>query len=92
MTNEEWQEVVENLVNAKRRLAAAWSVLDGTDGATKEAERAFSRATDAIDDVYRSEAASEANGDRSEMKDHPTDDGLPSQPPAYRSRRCRRRT
>ena len=63
MTNEEWQEFVENLVNAKRRLAAAWSVLDGTDGATKEAERAFSRATDAIDDVYRSEAASEANED-----------------------------
>lgn len=63
MTNEEWQEFVEHLVNVKRRLAAAWSVLDGTDGATEEAERAFSRATDAVDDVYRSEAASEANAD-----------------------------
>jgi hypothetical protein len=48
---------------AKRELARACSVIDGIDGATEEGERAFSRATDAIDDVYRFEAASDWNAD-----------------------------
>jgi hypothetical protein len=59
----EWQEFVEYLVNAKRQLAGAWSLLDGTDRATDESQLAFGRATEAIDDVYRSEAASEWNAD-----------------------------
>jgi hypothetical protein len=54
MTNEERQNFVEHLVGAKRELARAWSLVDGIDGATDEAERAFSRATEAIDDVCRS--------------------------------------
>jgi hypothetical protein len=63
MSNQEWLEFIEHLVDAKRQLGRAWSVLDGTDGAAEETERAFSRATDAIDDVYKSEAASDWNAD-----------------------------
>jgi hypothetical protein len=33
MENQEWQDIVDALVDAKRCLASAWEILDGTDGA-----------------------------------------------------------
>jgi hypothetical protein len=56
MENEEWQELVLHLVNAKRRLAAAWSILDGTDGAAAGSEYALGAALDSIDALYAIES------------------------------------
>jgi len=41
MENQDWQQIVESLVDAKRCLAGAWRVLDGTDGAACGVEHAL---------------------------------------------------
>jgi len=33
MDNQQWQEIAGALVERKRSLAAAWQIIDGTDGA-----------------------------------------------------------
>lgn len=63
MEDEVWKAFVGHLVQAKRELAAAWSMLDGTDGATEESERALPVALDAIDAIYRAEFADPFNQD-----------------------------
>ena len=63
MNNREWQQVVKSLVQAKRRLADAWQVLDGTDGAAPGVEDAFKAALAGIDRIYALEQASEYNAD-----------------------------
>jgi hypothetical protein len=52
MENQEWQEVVGALVDAKRRLASAWQILDGTDGAASGVEHALDAALASIDARY----------------------------------------
>ena len=51
MENEDWQ-IVESLVDGKRCLAAAWRVLDGTDGAAPGVEHALGAALSSIDAMY----------------------------------------
>lgn len=63
MEDSDWKEFVEHLVEAKRELRRAWSILDGTDGAAPETEVAITQATDAIDAIFRSEVAHEWNQD-----------------------------
>lgn len=50
-------------MQAKRRLADAWQVLDGTDGAAPGVEDAFKAALAGIDRIYALEQASEYNAD-----------------------------
>lgn len=52
MENHEWQEIVEALVDAKRALATAWQVLDGTDGAAPGVEHVLRAALTGIDAIY----------------------------------------
>lgn len=52
MENQDWQEIVEALVDAKRCLASAWQLLDGTDGAASGVEHALGAALSGIDTVY----------------------------------------
>ena len=63
MEDEDWKDFVSHLVQAKRELARAWSILDGTDGAAPESERALGHALDAIDNIYRVESNHEWNQD-----------------------------
>lgn len=63
MENDDWQEFVEHLVEAKRELARAWNILDGTDGAAERTEEAVTAATDAIDCIFRSELGDDFNAD-----------------------------
>ena len=63
MENEDWQEIVDALVNAKRQLRAAWGVLDGTDGAADGVEHALGAATSAIDAIYAIESVHAFNAD-----------------------------
>ncbi len=63
MENEDWQEIVVALVDAKRRLRAAWGTLDGTDGAADGVEHAFASATTIIDSIYAIESAHAFNAD-----------------------------
>lgn len=63
MSNEDWQEIVESLVNAKRQLANAWSILDGTDGSADGVEQVLHAALSAIDAVYAIESEHGANED-----------------------------
>lgn len=63
MSNEDWQEFVEALVGAKRCLAEAWQILDGTDGAAPGAEPALNAALSGIDAIFDAESASEFNAD-----------------------------
>jgi hypothetical protein len=39
MDNEQWQDTVGALVDAKRCLADAWRILDGTDGAASASNK-----------------------------------------------------
>lgn len=51
MDNQDWQEIVDALVDAKRCLASAWQTLDGTDGAPGVAP-ALNTALASIDALY----------------------------------------
>ena len=63
MEDDDWKQFVEHLVQAKRELAGAWRILDGTDGADPDSEVAITAATDAIDAIYRVESAHAFNMD-----------------------------
>jgi len=63
MDDELWKEFVDDLVDAKRALADAWSILDGTDGAALGSEPALTAALDGIDAIYEIEVSHEANMD-----------------------------
>ena len=52
MENEQWQEIVGALVDAKRCLAGAWQIPDGTDGAASGVEHALHAALASIDGIY----------------------------------------
>jgi hypothetical protein len=51
MDNEQWQETVTALVEARRCLAGTWQILDGTDGAASGVEQALHAALAALSDV-----------------------------------------
>jgi hypothetical protein len=63
MENEDWQETVIALVDAKRCLASAWQILDGTDGAASGVEHALNAALASIDSVYAIEHVNAYNAD-----------------------------
>jgi hypothetical protein len=63
VTNEDWQEIVEALVQAKRQLAEAWAILDGTDGAADGVEHTLNAALSAIDGIYAIESVHAYNAD-----------------------------
>jgi hypothetical protein len=63
MENQEWQEIVDALVDAKRCLASAWQVLDGTDGAASGVEPALNAALASIDAIYAIEHVNADNAD-----------------------------
>ena len=63
MENSDWQETVEALVDAKRCLATAWRILDGTDGAASGVEPALNAALASIDAVYAIEHVHTHNAD-----------------------------
>ena len=63
MENEDWQETVGALVDAKRCLASAWQILDGTDGAASGVEHALNAALASIDAVYAIEYVNAYNAD-----------------------------
>lgn len=61
MENESWQQMVESLVGAKRCVAHAWQILDGTDGPADGVEAALCEALSAIDTSYALEAEHASN-------------------------------
>jgi hypothetical protein len=63
MENQDWQEIVEALVDAKRRLATVSRTLDGTDGAASGVEHALNAALAGIDAVYAIEHVHAYNAD-----------------------------
>ena len=63
MENSDWQETIEALVEAKRCLATAWRILDGTDGAATGVEHALNAALASIDAVYAIEHVHASNAD-----------------------------
>ena len=63
MENQEWQEIVDALVDAKRCLASAWRILDGTDGAASGVEPALNAALASIDAIYAIEQVNAYNAD-----------------------------
>jgi enamine deaminase RidA (YjgF/YER057c/UK114 family) len=63
MENQEWQEIVQALVDAKRCLATAWRILDGTDSAAPGVEQALNAALASIDAVYAIERVHDDNAD-----------------------------
>jgi hypothetical protein len=63
MENQQWQEIVEALVAAKRCLAGAWQILDGTDGAASGVEHALNAALASIDAIYAIEHVNAYNAD-----------------------------
>ena len=63
MENREWQEIVESLVDAKRSLANAWQILDGSDGAAPGVEDAIAAALANIDKIYAIEHVNAHNAD-----------------------------
>jgi hypothetical protein len=63
MENHEWQEIVGALVDAKRCLANAWQILDGTDGAASGVEQAINAALAGIDAIYAIEHVNAYNAD-----------------------------
>ena len=63
MDNQDWQEIVGALVDAKRSLATAWQILDGTDGAAPGVDRALSAALASIDALYAIEHVNAHNAD-----------------------------
>jgi hypothetical protein len=63
MDNDQWQEIVEALVGAKRCLSDAWELLDGTDGAAGGIELALGAALSSIDAIYAIEHVHAFNQD-----------------------------
>jgi hypothetical protein len=63
MENQEWQEIVGALVDAKRCRASAWQILDGTDGAGPGVEPALNAALASIDAIYAIEHVNAYNAD-----------------------------
>ena len=63
MDNEQWQDTVSALVDAKRCLAGAWQILDGTDGAASGVEQALHAALASIDAIYAIESVNAYNAD-----------------------------
>jgi hypothetical protein len=63
MENEDWQRIVESLVDAKRCLSEAWQVLDGTDGAAAGVEHALGGALSSVDAIYAIEHVNAFNAD-----------------------------
>jgi hypothetical protein len=63
MDNDEWQKIVHALVDAKRCLATAWNILDGTDGAAPGVEPALSAALASVDAIYAIEHVNACNAD-----------------------------
>jgi hypothetical protein len=63
MDNQQWQEIVGALVDAKRCLANAWQILDGTDGAGPGVEHALNAALAGIDAIYAIENVNAYNAD-----------------------------
>jgi hypothetical protein len=63
MENDEWQEIVRALVNAKRCLATAWQILDGSDGAASGVEHALSAALASVEAIYAIEHVNAYNAD-----------------------------
>lgn len=63
MQNEDWQEVVNALINAKRSLAEAWQILYGTDGTAPGVEPALNAVLSGIDQIYAIESTNEFNQD-----------------------------
>jgi hypothetical protein len=61
--NQDWQEIVTSLVEAKRCLSSAWQILDGTDGAAPGVEHALGAALSAIDAIYGIEHVNAYNHD-----------------------------
>jgi hypothetical protein len=54
---------VDALVDAKRCIATAWRILDGTDGAASGVEHALNAALAGIDAVYAIEHVNAHNAD-----------------------------
>lgn len=63
MQNDDWQQIVESLVDAKRCLANAWQILDGTDGTAPGVEHALNAALSSIDAMYAIEYRNAHNAD-----------------------------
>jgi len=63
MENQEWREIVEALVDAKRCPASAWQSLDGTDGAAAGVEPALNAALASIDAIHAIEHVNVYNAD-----------------------------
>jgi hypothetical protein len=63
MENQEWQEIVGVLVDAKRCMASAWQILDGTDGAAPGVDHVLNAALASIDAIYAIEHVNTHNAD-----------------------------
>jgi hypothetical protein len=63
MENQEWQEIVGALVEAKRCLASVWQILDGTDRAADGVEQVLNAALSSIDAIYVIEHVNAYNAD-----------------------------
>jgi hypothetical protein len=63
MDNDDWQEIVGSLVDAKRCLRGAWELLDGTDGAANGVEHALGAVLSSIDAIYAIEHVHAFNQD-----------------------------
>ena len=59
MEHQEWRVIVDARVDAKRRLASVWPMLDGTDGAVSGAERCAAN----VDAIYAIEHLNAYNAD-----------------------------
>jgi hypothetical protein len=63
VTNEDWQEIVVSLVDAKRALSNASGILDGVDGSAPGVEHALNAALAAVDAIYAIESVHAFNAD-----------------------------
>ena len=63
MDNQQWQDTVGALVDAKRCLADAWRILDGSDGGASGVEQALRAALASIDAIYAMESVNAYNAD-----------------------------
>lgn len=69
MENEDWQEIVASLVDAKRCLAHAWQLLDGSDATAPGVEHALRSALAGIDGMYAIEHVHAFNADDATQTD-----------------------
>ena len=63
MENQQWQEIVGSLVDAKRHVTDAWQILDGSDGAAPGVEHALNAALASVDAMFAIEHVHAANSD-----------------------------